>query len=93
MPQDPLLDVHLPEFDRQGWGLREGVPSRVAYHGSAGHWLPAATWRQAMGNSTAPPVTQHLKPDAQSVSWPQGDPAPPFPVMHEVVGMMSTPFW
>ena len=65
---------------------------RGACQGSAGHWLPAATWRQAIGEPTAPPVTQHLNPVAQSVSWPQGEPEPPFPVMHEVVGVMSTPF-
>src|SRR3954468_8108488 len=69
------------------------VTGRRWDQGSAGHWLPAATCRHAMGEPTAPPVTQHLKPVAQSVSAAQGAPLPPLPGMQAVVGMVSMPAW
>jgi hypothetical protein len=46
-----------------------------------------------MGEPTAPPVVQHLKPVMQSVSLAHAAPLPPSPVMHEVVAMVSTPAW
>jgi hypothetical protein len=46
-----------------------------------------------MGEPTVPPVTQHLKPVAQSVSTPQGTPAPPLPGIHNIVAIVSTPAW
>jgi len=46
-----------------------------------------------MGEPTAPPVVQHLNPVAQSVSAAQAAPLPPFPRMHEVVAIVSVPFW
>ncbi len=49
------------------------------------------TFRQAMGEPTVPPVTQHLYPLMQSVSLPQGAPAPPLPGMQDVVLMVSMP--
>jgi hypothetical protein len=46
-----------------------------------------------MGEPTAPPVVQHLNPDAQSVSAAQGAPLPPFPRMQALLPIVSVPFW
>jgi hypothetical protein len=46
-----------------------------------------------MGEPTAPPFTQHLKPVMQSSSTVQFAPVPPFPGTHEVDPVVSVPFW
>jgi hypothetical protein len=62
-------------------------------YGNAGQPLPAETCLQAIGEPAAPPVEQHLKPVMQSPSTPHGAPAPPFPGIHALDVVVSTPFW
>jgi hypothetical protein len=45
-----------------------------------------------MGEPTAPPLAQHLKPVMQSPSTVQFAPIPPFPGTHEVDADVSVPF-
>jgi hypothetical protein len=61
--------------------------------GNSGHWLPAATCRQAIGKPSAPPVMQHLNPVAQSPSSAHGAPLPPLPGMQAFVFIVSMPAW